>query len=98
MAVSQTVTITKDGGSFSSVDEAVALFVSECASPALNTNLSFNQDSATSGDLIETYSISEHNDGFVVNRTWTDSRWADKNEQETRVVATNGWTKTVDIS
>lgn len=98
MAVTQTVTITKEGGSFSSVDDAVALFVSECASAALNTNVSFNQDSATSGDLIETYAISENNDGFVVNRTWTDSKWAEKDVQPERVVATNGWSKRVDVS
>ena len=98
MAVTQTVTITKDGASFSTVDEAVALFVSECTSSALTSNQSFNQDSATSGDLIETFSVSENNDGFVINRTWTDSKWAEKDVQAEKVVGSNGWSKRVDVA
>jgi hypothetical protein len=98
MAVTQTVTITKDGASFSSVDEAVALFISECASSALTANQTFNQESATSGDLIETFSVAENNDGFVVNRTWTDSKWAESESTKEGIVASNGWTKRVDVA
>ena len=97
MAVTQTITLTKDGATFSSATEAGDLFLSECASAQLTTVFTYNQDAITSGDMIESTALKSSNDGFVITRTWTDAKWAQANTMSAPTVG-NGWSRSVTIT
>ncbi len=97
MAVTQTITLTKDGATFSSATEAGDLFLSECASAQLTTVFTYNQDAITSGDMIESTALKSSNDGFVITRTWTDAKWAQANTMSAPTVG-NGWSRSVTVT
>jgi hypothetical protein len=95
MAVTQTVTLTKDDATFASVNEAAELFISECTDTQLNTNKTYNEDAITSGDMVESVALKASNDGFVLTRTWTDAKYAEAQSTKSAFVLGSGWTKVV---
>ena len=95
MAVTQTVTLTKDGATFASVNEAADLFESECADAQLTTNKTYNEDAVTSGDMVESVALKSGNDGFVLTRTWTDAKYAEAQSTKSAFALGSGWTKVV---
>ena len=103
MAVTQTITIRKeDGTEFSTVPEAVDLFMSECETPALLSNEKFNNAAIAAGEMVESKSLTLPNDGVVVTRTWTDSKWLEaestKHIRATEKQYNNGWIRTASVS
>lgn len=98
MAVTQTVTLTKDGATFASVSEATDLFDSECANAQLTTNKTYNKNAIESGDMVESIALTSSNDGFVVTRTWTDAKWAEAQSTKTPLTLGSGWAKTKVVS
>tara|TARA_B000000532_G_scaffold130590_1_gene104720 strand:+ start:3986 stop:4285 length:300 start_codon:yes stop_codon:yes gene_type:complete len=99
MAVTQTVTLTKDGATFGSATEAANLFISECdADSQLTTNKTYNENAIESGDMIESIALTSSNDGFVVTRTWTDAKYAEAQSTKSPLTLGSGWTKTNVIS
>lgn len=97
MAVTQTITLTKDSATFASAVEAGHLFLSECASAQLTTIFTYNQDAITSGDMIESIALKSSNDGFVITRTWTDAKWAEAELYPAPTIS-NGWSRSVTIT
>ena len=95
MAVTQTVTMTKDGATFTSASEASELFHSECTDAQLSTNKTFNEGAIISGDMVESVALKASNDGFVLTRTWTDAKWAEAQSTKADFVLGSGWTKVV---
>ena len=98
MAVTQTVTLTKDGATFGSATEAANLFISECADAQLTTNKTYNENAIESGDMIESIALTSSNDGFVITRTWTDAKYAEAQSTKSAFALGSGWAKTNVIS
>ncbi len=110
MAVLQIITVTKPGVEFSSVDDAVDSYIAE--NPASFQNqVSFNENSQASGDLIQTVDLTEDKTGYIFTRTWSDTKWEEKtapgtneltdnnnNNPITYTEEHNNWTKTVNLS
>ena len=95
MAVTQTITLTKDSATFASVNEAADLFESECASAQYTTNKTYNKNAIESGDMVESFALKSGNDGFVITRTWTDAKYAEAQSTKSAFALGSGWTKVV---
>ena len=108
MAVSQIITVTKTDRVFSSPDEARDAFKSDNPRTSIE---SFNQSARGSGDLVQLEAeLTENKDGYILSRTWSDTKWNEKTASGTNELSDNdnnpvslsesinGWTKKVEIS
>jgi len=108
MAVSQIITVTKTDLVFSSADDAIDSFKSDNPRTSIE---SFNQSAQDSGDLVQLEAeLTENKDGYILSRTWSDTKWNEKTASGTNELSDNdnnpvslsesinGWTKKVEIS
>ena len=108
MAVSQIITVTKTDLVFSSPDEAIDAFKSDNPRTSIE---SFNQSARGSGELVQLEAeLTENKDGYILSRTWSDTKWNEKTASGTNELSDNdnnpvslsesinGWTKKVEIS
>jgi hypothetical protein len=105
MAVSQILTVTKTDLVFSSADEAIDAFKSD------NPRTSQESFNRSAEDLVQLEAeLTENKDGYILSRTWSDTKWKEKTASGTDELSDNdnnpislsesinGWTKKVELS
>ena len=94
MAVTETVTLTKDDGTtYASAAEAITAFESANTSSDLTLASTYLQDAIIDGDMIQSMALKEDSAGFVLTRTWTDAKWADAGSNCPTPAVGNGWSR-----
>ena len=105
MAVTQTVTLIKAGGAFSSLADAVVQLETDVAGNDLTASKEHLENAIADGTCVQTSELNDSGTGFIMTRSWVDENWADRqsltfpdmNKLE-EVSGLNGWTKTITIS
>ena len=105
MAVTQTITLIKAGGVFSSLDDAVDQFETDVAGNDLTVAKEHLENAIAAGNCDQKGELNDGGTGFIITRSWADETWADRQsltfpdmDKLREASGQNGWTKTVVIS
>ena len=92
MAVTETVTLTKDDGTtYASAAEAINALESANTSSELTAAAAYNSQATADGDMVQSVALKADSTGYVLTRTWTDAKWADSTI--TTPAIGNGWSR-----
>ena len=99
MAVTETVTLTKDDGTtYASAAEAITAFESANTSSDLTSASTYMDTAVADGDMVQSVALKADSAGYVLTRTWTDAKWADAGSSCPTPAVGNGWSRTSSTS
>ncbi len=96
MAVTETVTLTKDDSTtYASAADAITAFESANPSSDLTSASTYMDTAIADGDMVQSVALKADSAGYVLTRTWTDAKWAEAQSTKADFVLGSGWTKVV---
>ena len=96
MAVTETVTLTKDDGTtYASAAEAINALESANTSSDLTSASTYMGTAVADGDMVQSVALKADSAGYVLTRTWTDAKYAEAQSTKSAFVLGSGWTKVV---
>lgn len=99
MIVTETITITKTGANFATLEEALTAFDTDNATADFATASSENLSYVDAGDCIQTFELLPEKNGFKIIREWAQETWTViAGDSPSRPALASDWIRTASVT